>query len=216
MLCKGKGMPKVTINSRLEALRKRYAQDYDLSTLNNSNDKATLETILRNSIILEDLQQRQLELMEGDISSSAAEIKKIGDLIKATAETNLSLERSLGIDRKSRKVEDNAESPAAYIASLKLMAREFLEKRLIRLYCPQCNVMVLRFSPVHDHTKFNISIRCSQCGKSVIAKREDRDIFYDLKSSDREWRRKYPVEIEAAKKDSSDDIDSEDDEMILG
>ncbi len=209
-------MPKITISSRIDAVRKRFAQDYDLSTLNSSNDKATLETVLRNIVILEDLQQKQLELMEGDISTSAAEIKKIGDLIKSTAETNLSLERSLGIDRKSRKTEDNAESPAEYIRQLKINAREFLEKRLVKVTCPDCNILVMRFAPLVEHTKFEIKCQCSQCKKIIKVHREEKDILFDIPVKDREWRKKYAYAVEMPKKDSSDEIDSEDDEMVLG
>lgn len=209
-------MPKITISSRVDAVRKRFAEDYDLSTLNNSNDKATLETILRNTVILEDLQQKQLELMEGDISQSAAEIKKIGDLIKSTAETNLSLERSLGIDRKSRKTEDNAESPAEYIKSLKAEAKKFLEQRLIKVYCDNCKVMIMRFAPVHEHTKFDLKCQCSQCKKIIRIHREERDVLFDLPAKDRPWRAKYPVEVVQSKQVTTDEVDTEEDEMIIG
>ncbi len=209
-------MPKVTISSRIDAVRKRFAQDYDLSTLNNSNDKATLETVLRNIVILEDLQQKQLELMEGDISTSAAEIKKIGDLIKSTAETNLSLERSLGIDRKSRKTEDNAESPAEYIKNLKAEAKKFLEQRLIKVYCDSCKVMVMRFAPVHEHTKFDLKCQCSQCEKIIRVHRESKDVLFDLPAKDKSWRVKYPVEIVQSRQTTTDEIDTEDDEVIIG
>lgn len=205
-----------TIQGRIDALRKRYALDYDLSSLNNSNDKATLETILRNTIVIEDLQQQQLELMENSILENAADFKKINDMIRSTTETNMSLERALGIDRKARKTEDNAESPADYIKNLKQTAKEFLEQRLQKVMCVDCKIQLFKFLPTYEHTRFDLKIYCPQCNKYTKVHRDSKDILYDIPAKDKAWRTKYPMEIEQARTETSDEIDIVDDEMIIG
>lgn len=210
-------MPRITFDSRLKNKRLEYAQKYDIDDLTSGNDRANLDALLRNEIILEDLQAALQEKVEEGAANNIAEIKKLNDGIRDLINTNLSLERALGIDRAARKKEVNDQSPAEYIKSLKQQAKEFLEQRLIKVYCEECKVLVMRFLPVHEHTKFKVECKCSQCGKMIRVHREDKDIFFDLPAKDREWRRKYPAEIVQAKiNTTTDDIDSEDDEVIIG
>lgn len=210
-------MARITIQSRIDALRRKYEETYDLSTINSANDASSLQALWRNTLIVEDLQTKQLEQMEKD-TITAKEFKDNSDMIKAAQETIMQLEKSLGIDRKSRQSANSVESPAEYIAELKKNARDFLQDRLIKVYCPDCNVLVCRYSAVHEHTAYEIVTQCSQCGKAVRAMRKERDVLFDLKPNDRAWRAKYPAQIVQSKKSEGVDLDAidavADDEVI--
>lgn len=208
-------MPKITFVSRLEKLRREYAETYDIESLKSANDKANLEMMLRNQIIIEDMQDK---LNEPDKLDDIADVKRINDILRDLISTNLSLEKTLGIDRKSRKTSEDKNNPAEYISNLKRLAREFLEKRLIKVFCEECNVMLLRFAPVHEHTEFEIKIQCSQCKKMIRAIRKERDVFFDIAKNDRQWRAKYPVEIVAARKikDDLDRLNEIEDDVTIG
>ena len=186
----------------------QYEQAFDLSTLNDANDKSNLEMIIRNAALIELLQEKITEMAEDDAAGNITEIKKISDSVRDLTDRNIQLERQLGIDRKSRK-KDSEATTGEYILLLKSAAQEFLEKRLMKVYCPDCKVMVARISPVHDHTSFNANFQCSQCMRLVTVAREDRDVFFDLVKDDREWRRKYPVEIKKSKRQKTQMVDDE-------
>lgn len=209
-------MPKITANARLKAKRLEYAKKYEIDSLDSGNDKANLEALLRNEIIIEDLQEALQEKVEEGAATNIAEIKKLNDGIRDLIATNLSLEKALGIDRTARKKEVNDQSPAEYIKALKQQAKEFLEQRLIKVYCEECKILVLRFFPVHEHTKFDVKCQCSQCGKMIRVHREEKTIFFDLPKNDRAWREKYMLEVVQPKVFKDDSTDNEDDEMIIG
>jgi hypothetical protein len=56
---RARDLPKITVQSRMAKLRKQYEEDYDLSSLNSSNDASNLESLLRYQIIIEDLQEEK-------------------------------------------------------------------------------------------------------------------------------------------------------------
>lgn len=209
-------MAKTTFDGRLKAKRLEYSRKYDIDDLTSGNDKANLDALLRNEIIIEDFQTALQEKVESDAAANISDIKKLNDGIRDLINTNLSLERALGIDRAARKKEGNDQSPAEYIKLLKQQAKEFLSQRLVKVYCDDCKVMIMRFLPVHDHTKFDIKCVCSQCGKVTRVHREAKEVLFDLPTKDRQWRAKYPVEVVQAKKDAVDEIDNEEDELLIG
>lgn len=206
-------MPKITIDGKIETKRREYAAKYNIDELSSGNDKSNLELLIYYEVMIEEyLDQIKDKMKSGDIDGVGAVTKQLGVI----QENKLALEKSLGIDRVARKKENSSESPAEYIAFLKAKSKEFLEQRIQKVYCPKCTVMVFRFLPVHEHTAFEIKCKCSQCGEMVRIKREDKDIFVDLAPKDRDWRKQFPVEIVPVKKDTTDDIDAVDDEMIIG
>lgn len=171
-----------------------YARDYHVEELNASNDRAQLRMLISAELMLEAIEREiQHIIVSEDLIDKANEIKKLSDLVKDTAVTITNAQKTLAIDRKTRKSEET-DSVAAYIRSLKRDAKQFLEDRLIKIYCLDCKVLCARFSPVHDHTAFQAAIQCSQCKKWIRANRAEKDIWFDMKK-DSEWRRKYPVEI---------------------
>lgn len=196
----------------------QYEQAYDLSTLNDANDKSNLEMIIRNAALIELLQEKITEMAEDDAAGNITEIKKISDSVRDLTDRNIQLERQLGIDRKSRK-KDNETTTGEYILMLKAAASEFLERRLVKVYCPDCKVMVGRISPVHEHTAYGAYFQCSQCQKLATIERKDRDVFFDLAKDEKDWRRKYPVEIRKPRKIKTQTVDDEpiaEAELIIG
>lgn len=206
-------------NKRFEERLAAYKRDYNVDDLNNSNDRALLYSLIGAELILEDLQDRmqQIVIEEDDLLEQAQELKRLSDLIRDTTNQVTTLQKTLSIDRKSRR-QDQTNSVDEYIRQLKSDAYDFVNKRLIKIYCPDCKIMVARYSPVHDHTAFIVSTECSQCGKAVRANRDARDIWFDVKDAD--WRRQYPVEIVQPKLtapsfDPSQITESVDDEIII-
>lgn len=194
-----------------DRILKEYAERYDVDNIVNPNDQANLASMIRNQLLVEKLQQRLDELADNKDFDSM-ELKKVLDGIKALQETNLQLEKQLGIDRKTRK-QQQQESFPDYLAGIKKLSREFLnnDERLTRVYCNACQIMVGRISGVYDTTQYNAAFQCPQCKKFITITRKERDVFFDIK--DANWRKKYPAEVIQAKRtknapalDIADDI----------
>jgi hypothetical protein len=196
------------------ALYDEFSKSYDLSSMNGANDAQNIETLIDNLILTKQLRSEARRLTEEDASGNIVQIKKLTDAAKDIVDRNMALERQLGIDRKSRKRDDET-SVGEYLLYIKSAARDFLEQRLIKVYCPDCTVMVGRISPVHAHTRYLAAFQCSQCSKLVTVERKERDVFFDLVSTDREWRRKFPVEIKKPKRTKADDTSEIEAEMTI-
>ena len=169
--------------------------------------------MIRNQILITKL-QAQLETLTQNVSEfDPNQIKKILDSIVALSEVNINYERTLGIDRKTRKQTDS-ENIADYLTGLKQRGKEWLDERITKVRCEHCNILVGRVSGVYDTTFYEARFECPQCKKQCIVKREARDIFFDVK--DAHWRRKYPIEIEAPKRTNAPDTSGIADDIILG
>lgn len=178
-------------DKEFDRIMAEYREKYDVDSLQNPNDKANLETMIRNQLLIEKLQDR-LDGIADNTDVDPMEVKKILDSITALSQTNMQYERTLGIDRKTRKTEQ-AESFPDYLKAIKTHGREFIDQRLTRVFCKSCNIMVGRISGVYDTTEFNAAFQCPQCKKYTTMVRKERDIFYDVKSPD--WRRRFPMEV---------------------
>ena len=188
-----------------------YKKKYNVDALDSPNDQANLQSMIRNQILIERLQSALDTISTDTVDIDPAQIKKILDSIVSLSETNIALEKTLGIDRKTRKNEAS-ESIQDYIEGLKQRALEWLDQRLTKVYCKKCDIMVGRISGVYDTTRFEAAFQCPQCNKNIIVKRQERDTFFDVR--DAEWRRKYPIEIEQAKRKSTPNIFT-DTELII-
>jgi hypothetical protein len=187
-----------TFSEKFDDLMKQYEEAYDLTTLNSANDKINLEMLVNSAILVSQLQEDISILAEHDAGANVTEIKKLLDAVRDLTTQMQAIERQLGIDRKSRK-KDNESTTGEYILLLKETAKTFVEKRLIKVYCKKCKIMVGRIAPVHEHTQYSAVFECSQCRKLASVTRESKDVFFDLHKDDREWRKKYPVEIKQPK-----------------
>lgn len=189
-----------------------YAKAFRIEDLNDANDRSTLEIMLKTEVMIDDLQRQIQDLMDENPIEHTSNIKKLHDLLRDAGTMIVTYQKTLAIDRKTRKTEDTA-SVADYIRALKRDARDFIDRRIVKVYCQDCKIMVGRIFPVHDHTAFSCSFQCSQCNKVIRARREERDVFFDVRDSN--WRRKHKPEIIQPKKFARAEP-SDDDELILG
>lgn len=203
---------KLSFDERFKVKLAEYGKAFRIEDLNDANDKSTLEIMLRTELMIEDLQEQIRDLMGENIVDNASNIKKLADLLRDSTTTITNLQKTLSIDRKTRKTEETA-SVADYIRNLKKDAKDFMDQRIVRVYCPDCKIMVGRIFPVHDHTAFMCSFQCSQCNKAIRARREERDIFFDIKDS--AWRRKYKPEIVQPKKFTEITPGDQEDDLII-
>jgi len=202
----------MTKSRRFQEILADYADKYDLATLSSPNDRANLEMLINNQVIVESIQVKLQELTEDDPVENIDIIQRLGSSLKDIIERNLQLERALALDRKTRN-SNSSESVAEYLVNLKQTALDFLEKRLTRVYCPDCKTLVARFSVVHDHSPFSMRVKCNQCEKDVTVEREERDIFFDIKDS--AWRKKYRYKVAKPKRDESGGTELVEDDLLL-
>jgi hypothetical protein len=201
--------------SRFQEILADYSNKYDLETLNSPNDRANLDMLINNQVIVERLQSELLIMTEDGALGNIEAIQKMGNAMRDLIERNLQIERALALDRKTRKSEAS-DSIGAYITNLKVTAQNFLEKRLVKVYCPDCKILLARFSPVMEHTAFHFETQCSQCSKRVIASRkaEAEGIFFDIK--DYKWRKQYLYEVvQPSKSEDQPQTQSEDEVFII-
>lgn len=202
---------KVNKSDEFNNLLSDYTLKYNVEQLDSPNDISNLHTMIRNQVLIKKLQD-QLEILTEDIAA-AADVKKYLDSIVALSEVNIAYERTLGIDRKTRKQTDS-ENVADYLTGLKQRGKEWLDERLTKVVCETCNIMVGRISGVYDTTFYEARFQCPQCKKQVLVKRQERDIFFDIKDAD--WRRPYAVDIEQPKRTNAPDTSGIEDDIILG
>lgn len=205
-----------------DTIMAEYAAKYEVTSLQNPNDQANLKTMVRNQLLIEKLQDR-LDGVANDGDVDPTEVKRILSSIVELSQVNMNYEKILGIDRRSRKL-DEAESFPDYLVHIKRLAREFIndDRFLTRIYCKNgCNIMVGRISGVYDTTEFTATFQCPQCKKFTQIKRKERDVFFDVK--DAAWRREFPMEVIQPKKskapvetmDESFVLDDEEDNTII-
>lgn len=179
-------------NKEFNRLYAEYAKKYDLVGLDNPNDISNLRTMIYNQLMIDQLQENMQKSIQDGEDLSPDMLKKSLDSITTLSQQNLRLESQLGIDRKTRK-DGQADDFATYLTQLKQTAKEFMDKRITKVFCKSCNIMVGRISGVYDTTAFEAAFQCPQCKKQAVVKRKERDIFFDQKAPD--WRRKYPMEV---------------------
>lgn len=209
-----------TFEEKYQDKLKQYANVFNLDDLNDANDRSLLEMMIKGEIMTDGLQEQIAELMQDQQESEEAaknvnSLKKLHDLLKDATNTVLNIQRTLNIDRKTRKSEETT-SVADYLRILRRNAKDFMTERRVVFWCPDCNVMVGRVYPVHDHTAWTVSFQCSQCEKMIRGRREQKDVLFDVK--DRNWRKDNRAVIVQAKKSKAviDDDDEGYDELYLG
>ena len=181
-----------------EYIYRQYGEFYDLTTM-APNDAMLLDQLVDATIALTKLNRRRSTILETiadgdddeDTSYSSKKLAEVSKLISQYLRDIKDIQTSLAIDRKQRSG-DEASSVSEYIQTLKQEAKDWLDKRIIRIYCPTCQIMVGRIAPVHRHTHFYASFECSQCFRRITAEREGTEIF--TRKED-EWRKAYPVTI---------------------
>lgn len=168
---KGPGRPrKITDEDLFQEKLAKYYKDYDIDSLNDSNDKASLYALIRLEIAVERLQNDLNSALEVDETTRRKMISSIGEMLA----NSLSLQQSLAIDRKTR-VGDAGETVPQFLTNLKRRAKEFMEKRLIKVYCPEDKILLgtfYRFQQTKYTGKwqprkpliYRVEFECPQCG----------------------------------------------------
>jgi hypothetical protein len=202
-----------TFDEKYQEKLDSYGRTFRIEELNDANDRSTLAIMLKTEVMIDDLQRQIQDLMDDDPVGNASNVKKLHDLLRDAGTMIVTYQKTLAIDRKTRKTEETA-SVADYIRTLKRDAADFIQQRIITVYCESCKVMVGRIYPVHDHTAFSTSFECSQCHKLMRARREQRDVLFDVK--DANWRKKYAPEVIQPKKFSRIEAPDDDDLVLVG
>lgn len=190
-----------TFEEKYQEKLEKYNKAFRLDELNDANDRSSLEIMIKTEVMIDDVQESIQDLLKDGSAENITAIKKLHDLLKDATVSITMLQKTLNIDRKTRKSEE-VNSPADYIRALKRNAKDFMDQRIVKTYCSKCKVLVGRIYPVHDHTAFSVSFQCSQCQKMIRARRDERDIFFDVK--DHQWRRAHRAEIVQPKPDKFD------------
>ncbi len=172
----------------------QYINEFGLDQINEANDAGTLRMLIAYQVLIELYQRKLAELTETDLIANAQETKKISDLLRDFTATFQSLQHALGIDRRTRKSNEE-QSVSDYLTDLLHHANYFYEQQLQRLYCPTCNTMVGRFAPVHEHTPYDVAFWCETCQTWVDKVYAGSDRFADIPEHDREWRKAYQASI---------------------
>lgn len=203
-------------DARFQSILSEYSEKYDIDSLSSPNDKANLYALIRNTMVIEEYQNQMYDNAVNGKEISGQDSKRVNDSLRDLTELNLAVEKQLNIDRKTRKTQQE-QNFADYLVKLKQAAREFLEDedRILKVWCKKCQIMVGRISGVYDTTEYEARFQCPQCKKNITVHRKERDVFFDVKNAD--WRRKYPIEIEQAKRlQEAPDIADVEDDLILG
>lgn len=196
------------ISARFQEILDEYRAKYDIDALSSPNDQANLAAFINLQIMIETAQSKVQELADIDFVGNIDNITKINAALEKMIDKGVVLERALALDRKNRQ-QEKADSVAEYISGLKIIGREFLEKQFIKVYCPECEIMVGRVIPAIEHTAFECHFQCSQCKKKVTVKRAERDQFFDFAISDREWRKAHAYKVIQARKDAPPNLATE-------
>lgn len=171
----------------------KYHEHFKLDELNDANDLNLLKMLIRNEIFVDEIYKSLEDLTNVDMLENAGDVKKLSDLLRDAIENTTKLQKILAIDRKTRK-EEETNSVSSYIEFLKRESHSFLEKRLQRVYCPSCKIMIGRYSIVHDHSAYKMQFQCHQCGEMIIEQRGAEDSMFDME--DKDWRQIRRAEIE--------------------
>lgn len=202
-------------DKNFDKIYRQYQEKYDLDDLSNPNDIANLSSMIKNQLLVDTLREKlDNSINEDDLNPTmlAKNLENIGRL----SDANLQLEKALGLDRKTRKQQQQT-SIVDITLRLKQMAKEFLDddRRLTKVMCKQCKIMVGRISGVYNTTEYSAAFQCPQCRKNITIQRKERDVFYDVKDAD--WRRKYPIEIiQPANRTKDAPIIEAEDDLIIG
>lgn len=157
----------------------QYLLDYELDDLNKSNDLASLRQMCQLEVNIETMYgSLKFALKEGD----AKKIKDLTTAYKDSINAYTTLQTQLAIDRKKRASESE-ETPLSYIDKLKSQAKNIIDKRLKKLSCPACKVVIMKYhiyvlekgdvgAIVFDKKKmelirYSIQVECPKCGMMV-------------------------------------------------
>ena len=162
-----------------------YLKDYELDELNKSNDLASLRQMCQLEINIDSMHDHISKI---DPSKDSKTYKDIMMSIRDAVNAYTVLQDQLGIARKKRASE-NEETPLSYIERLKSQAKQIMDRKLKKLICPKCNLVLGKYhvyitrkgevgaiayenKPL-ELIKYNFTVECSKCGALVTTDRDN-------------------------------------------
>jgi hypothetical protein len=144
---------------RVEALKDKMAEDYDLTDL-NANDKASLDDLCGLYIRVEDMDK----LISAEMKKDEPDMYNIQNMSKTVSQWRDSISRiqvDLNITRKARKG-DNETSVVAEFNSVKERAAKMLDERLSYIYCEKCNMLLSTSWFLYPDDSNSITVTCGR------------------------------------------------------
>jgi hypothetical protein len=178
-------MPRKKKGADVEERVKGYLKEYELDEMNAANDMAALRRMCQYEVDIEQLQ----DAISG-IQDVATKSKQMRDLHAALKDANSSwvaLQQELGIG-KSKRQSENEETPLTYIERLKEQSKKFMDVRLKKVVCPNCQQTLGKYyfyvtdkgepGSIASTIKkiepyvYSIKIECWKCNKLVEVNNE--------------------------------------------
>ena len=120
----------------------RYLIEYELDELNGANDMAALTQMCQIELNIEQI-QNALDKIKDPLQESK-KIKELQSASKDAHQSWVALQKELGINR-ARRTSEKDETPLKYIERLQGVAKTFLEKRLVKVYCEKCGQVLGKY-----------------------------------------------------------------------
>ncbi len=134
-------MPRHNYSQDIENKIQGYLKEYEPDDLNQTNDLAALRNLATLEVNVERLQRALLNI---DIAKEPKQASQIQGAIKDNLQSWNAVQVELNINRKKRKTEGNDynTNPKLYADFLREQAPKLLDRRLKKLICPTCNVLL--------------------------------------------------------------------------
>jgi len=147
------------LEGRIAKVLKSFETDYDLSDM-TANDMLSLRELAKISVMLDQLSERQQDILNDDEPDLTAleKIDRMAARLRATAST---IQGDLNITRKARK-EQSGESVHELLTDLKKRAKHFLADRLAEIYCPKCGMLIAKVWFLYPEQDNKITLSCGR------------------------------------------------------
>lgn len=162
---------------RIQDKLEEFKKDYDLSSL-KANDMLQLRALIQSLINLEDYEQAYYKIQKKifDGTDSPEDLTKLEKLSKIMDTLRISISRfqeDLKISRKIRQ-SDEESSLVDYVAKLKQKAKNFYESKHIRIFCPDCNLLIFTGWFLYpNYSRNHLVVYCGKCQKEHRFKIKD-------------------------------------------
>ncbi len=127
---------------RIQNKLEEFEIDYDISDM-KFNDKEVLRSMIQAIISLEELEQLayRIGLSAADDETALSRLEKVSRMKSFIRSDISNMQNDLNITRKIRKGEKE-ESVLAAIDNLHKKAKEFVNAKFGRIYCPKCKMLI--------------------------------------------------------------------------
>lgn len=152
-------------NEKMKILLKEFEID-----MNSSNDKESLNALVRQQIQLENVNRDidALQAQEGMSKDDYAKLKQLGDFQRNVIISINDLQDKMGITRKIRK-EKAVDDIPQWIDSVLVKAKEFYDNKTVTIECPKCIIELSRYwlNFPQENNNIRMELTCWKC-KEVI------------------------------------------------